>query len=100
MTTELFGLETTTAAFCPTDDAGLHYCDTGMESGEMELVEHELNSLSEVGVDPLIGYAVFRCQVCGHYWGQYLFKSICSERVNWWRFGPQLTSIHRHIEVE
>lgn len=73
-----------------------HYCDTD----EMVFVtDHRLNYMTEPGEDPLIGYGVFRCLICGDWWGNWLFRDISHDRSDWYRVGAHAPTQRHHREI-
>lgn len=78
-------------------DGERHYCQT--DDGTMVFVMgHPLHDMTEPGVDPFITYGVFRCLICGDWWGNWLFRDIAHDRSDWYRFGPD-SPICRHREI-
>ena len=76
-----------------------HYCQTTNDDPDLPsliFIDHPLNDMSEVGVDPFCGYGIFRCPLCGDWWGNWLYRSAECDISDWYRFGPIVpTTPHR-----
>jgi len=68
-----------------------HLCQTTQNDPELPsliFIDHYLNDMSELGIDPFCAYGVFRCPLCGDWWGNWLYRSSERDISDWFRFGP------------
>jgi len=72
-------------------------CDSNTIGSILKPIKHEVNSIDYESDFGRQGYQVFRCEMCGAYWGErYQYDAGTGSDDDWFCFGRDLDKVKRH----